>query len=118
MITLHCPLLPSTRNMIGRAEFARMKPNAILINTARGGLVDEEALAEALERKQIAGAGFDVVTTRAAAGGASLPAPDRARRFHPDAACRLGEPRGDQGLADQLTENIELYAKGAPRHLV
>ncbi|MCJ7787491.1 MAG: D-2-hydroxyacid dehydrogenase, partial [Methyloceanibacter sp.] len=62
IITLHMPLTPETKNMIGAAEFKKMKPTAILINTARGGLVDEAALAEALKNGTIAGAGFDVLT--------------------------------------------------------
>jgi phosphoglycerate dehydrogenase-like enzyme len=63
IITLHCPLLASTRNMIAAPEFAQMQRRPLLINTARGGLVDEQALADALKQGQISGAGFDVVTT-------------------------------------------------------
>ena len=63
MITLHAPLMPSTRGMIGRAEFALMERRPLLINTARGGLVDETALEEALTGGEIAGAGFDVATS-------------------------------------------------------
>ena len=59
VISLHLPLLPSTRNTIGQAELAMMKPNAILVNTARGGLIDENALLDALEGKKIYGAGID-----------------------------------------------------------
>jgi glyoxylate reductase len=59
-ITLHVPLLPETRHMIGRKEFEMMKPTACLINTSRGPVVDEKALADALEKKQIAGAALDV----------------------------------------------------------
>lgn len=59
VISLHLPLLPSTRNTIGRAELAMMKPNTILVNTARGGLIDENALLDALEGKKIYGAGID-----------------------------------------------------------
>ena len=62
VITLHSPLMPATRNMISTDELERMKDTAILINTSRGGLVDEAALAHALENGQIAGAGFDVLT--------------------------------------------------------
>ncbi|MGZ5861865.1 MAG: D-2-hydroxyacid dehydrogenase, partial [Methyloceanibacter sp.] len=62
VITLHAPLTPETRNMIGAKEFKMMKPSAILINTARGGLVDEQALADALKSGTIGGAGFDVLT--------------------------------------------------------
>lgn len=61
VISLHVPLLPSTRNMIGAEEFARMKPSAVLINTARGPVVDEAALVTALSTGQIAGAGLDVL---------------------------------------------------------
>jgi lactate dehydrogenase-like 2-hydroxyacid dehydrogenase len=60
VVSLHCPLTPSTRGMIGATELARMKRSAILINTARGALVDEEALAHALSEGLIGGAGLDV----------------------------------------------------------
>ncbi|GLH75540.1 3-phosphoglycerate dehydrogenase [Bradyrhizobium sp. SSBR45G] len=59
VISLHCPLTPQTRNMIGRDQLARMRRNAILINTARGGLIDEAALFKALRDGVIAGAGLD-----------------------------------------------------------
>ena len=61
IVSLHCPLLPATHHMIGRAQFARMKRGVLLINTARGGLVDTDALAEALESGQCGGAGLDVL---------------------------------------------------------
>jgi glyoxylate reductase len=59
-VSLHVPLLPETRHMIGAPQFRMMKPTAILVNTSRGPVVDEAALAEALERRVIAGAGIDV----------------------------------------------------------
>ena len=59
-ISLHTPLTPQTRHLIGKREFALMKPTAILVNTARGAVIDEQALAEALINKQIAGAALDV----------------------------------------------------------
>ncbi len=58
-VSIHCPLLDSTRGLIGRAQLARMKPTAFLINTARGGIVDEAALYDALNTRQIAGAALD-----------------------------------------------------------
>jgi len=62
VITLHSPLLPETKNMISLPEFKKMKKKPILINTARGGLVKEEDLVEAIEKGYISGAAFDVVT--------------------------------------------------------
>jgi D-lactate dehydrogenase len=61
IVSLHCPLIPATRHIIGRAQFARMKKGALLINTARGGLVDTDALIEALDSGKLSGAGLDVV---------------------------------------------------------
>lgn len=59
IISLHLPLTPETKNCIGAAELATMKPNVILVNTARGGLIDETALLDALESGRIYGAGID-----------------------------------------------------------
>jgi phosphoglycerate dehydrogenase-like enzyme len=62
-VSIHCPLSDATRGLIGRRELALMKPGAYLLNTARGGIVDEEALYEALEERRIAGAAIDCFTT-------------------------------------------------------
>ena len=62
IVSLHCPLTDATRNLLGERELRLMRPKALLINTARGGLVDEAALARALKEGWIAGAGFDVLT--------------------------------------------------------
>ena len=59
-VTIHCPLLPATRHLIGAQQLTAMKPSAILINTARGPIVDEKALVSALQEGRIAGAGLDV----------------------------------------------------------
>jgi glycerate dehydrogenase len=63
VITMHAPLFLATRNMISTPEFETMKKRPLLINTSRGGLVDEAALVDALERDLVAGAGFDVLTS-------------------------------------------------------
>jgi D-3-phosphoglycerate dehydrogenase len=60
VVSLHLPLVPQTRACVGRRELEWMKPSALLVNTARGGLIDEIALAEALRSGIIAGAGLDV----------------------------------------------------------
>jgi len=118
VITLHAPLLPSTRNMIGPAEFALMERRPLLINTARGGLVDEDALCKALERGQIAGAGFDVVTKEP-------PPPDHPfmrllsyPNFILTPHVAWASREAVQGLADQLIENVELGWRGTPRNVV
>jgi D-3-phosphoglycerate dehydrogenase len=59
-ITLHVPLVPATKGLIGEKELKMMKESAFLINTARGGVVDEQALLKALDENQIAGAALDV----------------------------------------------------------
>jgi len=117
VLSLHAPLSDATRNLIGAAELSRMKPSAILVNTARGGLVDEAALADALRRGVIAGAGFDVLSKEP-------PSPDnpllklRLPNFilTPHSAWASGQAM--QGLADQLIDNIEAFDRGAPVNVV
>jgi glycerate dehydrogenase len=66
IISLHCPLTDETCNMISECELSLMKPSSLIINTARGGIVDESALVKALINNQIAGAAFDVLTVEPA----------------------------------------------------
>ena len=61
ILSIHCPLTPQTKDLIGQPEFQLMKPGALLINTARGAIVDNAALADALKAGKIAGAGIDVL---------------------------------------------------------
>jgi glycerate dehydrogenase len=118
VITLHSPLMPSTRNMISTDEFAMMARRPLLINTARGGLVDEIALERALREGQISGAGFDVVT-------AEPPPPDHPLMRLLDLPNFILTPHvawasheAVQGLADQLVDNIEAFERGQPTNMV
>ncbi len=76
VVSLHCLLTEETRHLIGERELAMMKSSALLINTSRGGLVDEQALADALRKGTIAGAGFDVLTEEPPRNGNPLLAGD------------------------------------------
>ncbi|MEZ5829025.1 MAG: D-2-hydroxyacid dehydrogenase [Hyphomicrobiales bacterium] len=117
VITLHVPLTPETKNMISTEQFKKMKPTSILINTARGGLVDEAALAEALKNGTIAGAGFDVLTTEPPKQGnilLDLDMPNFIVTPHVAWASR----EAMQILADQLIDNIEAFVAGKPQNVV
>ncbi|MBS0447746.1 MAG: D-2-hydroxyacid dehydrogenase [Proteobacteria bacterium] len=118
VITLHSPLTPQTRGMLAMPEFEAMKRRPLIVNTARGGLVDEAALVEALDRGLVGGAGFDVVD-------GEPPAPDNplmraALRpnviLTPHVAWASDEAQ--QALADQLMDNIERFVAGRPTNLV
>jgi len=117
VISLHCPLLPATRNLIDLAAFRKMKRNALLINTARGGLVDEAALIRALDEGLIAGAGFDVLTTEPPRDGHPL-LDIRRDNFILTPHVAWASDGAMQFLADQLIDNIEGWAAGKPQHLV
>lgn len=116
VVSLHLPLSEQTRHMIGAAELAQMRPGAILINSARGGLVDEAALAKVLASGAIS-AGFDVLTQE--------PPP----ADHPLLALRLpnfiltphvawASGGAMQTLADMLVDNLEAFVSGQPINVV
>jgi glycerate dehydrogenase len=118
IITLHSPLTPETRGMIALPEFRAMQRRPLIVNTARGGLVDENDLVTALDEGLISGAGFDVTV-------GEPPSPDNplmraARRpnviLTPHVAWASDEAQ--QELADQLMENIENFVAGRPSNLV
>lgn len=117
IITLHAPLRDETRHLIGADELARMRPDAILINTARGGLVDEAALADALQRGIIGGAGFDVLSEEPPRGGNPL-LDLRLPNFILTPHIAWASTEAMQALADQLIENIEAFVRGEPQNLV
>jgi glycerate dehydrogenase len=117
VITLHVPLTPETKNMIGAKELKMMKPTAILINTARGGLVDEAALAQALKDGTIAGAGFDVLTKEPPKEGnilLELELPNFILTPH----VAWASQEAMQILADQLIDNIDAFVGGSPQNVV
>jgi glycerate dehydrogenase len=117
VITLHCPLTPATHHLIGAPEFRKMRRHALLINTARGGLVDEAALVQALKDSVIGGAGFDVLTTEPPRMGnplLDLQMPNFILTPHVAWASR----NAMQIMADQLIDNIEAFVRGAPQNRV
>jgi glycerate dehydrogenase len=117
VLTLHCPLTEETRNLIDAAEFQMMKREAILINAARGGLVNEVALVEALQAGVIAGAAFDVLSEEPPRRGNILldqNLPNLLVTPHVAWASR----EAMQTLADQLIHNLEAFIRGEPENLV
>ncbi|HVG30731.1 MAG TPA: D-2-hydroxyacid dehydrogenase [Pyrinomonadaceae bacterium] len=117
VVTLHAPLSDETRHLVGARELGLMKPSAILINTARGLLVDEEALAAALRGGRIAGAGVDVLSNEPPREGNPLLAlslPNLIVTPHVAWASRGAM----QSLADQLIDNVEAFVRGEPKNIV
>jgi glycerate dehydrogenase len=117
VISLHLPLSAATRNLIGIEQLRKMKRSAILINTARGGLVDEQALVQALREGLIAGAGFDVLTTEPPKAGNPL-LDLRLPNFILTPHVAWASDGAMQLLADQLIDNIEAFVAGRPQNLV
>jgi glycerate dehydrogenase len=117
VVTLHAPLTAETRHMIGAAELMRMKRSALLINTSRGGLVDEAALAQALLAGDIGGAGFDVLTSEPPRDDNPLLAL-RLPNFILTPHVAWASAEAMQALADQLVDNIEAFVAGSPRNVV
>ncbi|HEX8476113.1 MAG TPA: D-2-hydroxyacid dehydrogenase [Pyrinomonadaceae bacterium] len=122
IVTLHAPLNQETRHMIGREELALMRSDALLINCARGGVVDEEALASALLGGEIGGAGIDVLSSeppRVGAGGVRHPLlelqlPNLIVTPH----IAWASLEAMQALANQLIDNLEAFVRGEPQNVV
>lgn len=120
VISLHCPLTAETTHLIAETELRAMKPSALLINTARGGLVDEAVLARALREGWIAGAGFDVLSVEPPRAGNALLAPELLAlpNFLLTPHVAWASQPAMQALADQLITNLEAFARGEPQHQV
>ena len=117
VLSLHLPLTAATRDLIGLPQFRAMKRSAIVINTARGGLVNEAALIQALDEGLIAGAGFDVLTTEPPRDGNPL-LDERRPNFILTPHVAWASDGAMQFLADQLMDNVEAWEAGKPQHLV
>ncbi len=114
IVSLHCPLTPDTRGLIGAAELALMKPDALLINTARGGLVDGAALAAALKAGRLGGAGIDVLAQEPPVDGAPLLDPAIPRLLvTPHVAWAAREAR--QRILDEVAANVRDFLNGGRR---
>jgi glycerate dehydrogenase len=114
VLSLHCPITPQTRHLIGARELGLMKPDAVLINTARGGLVDAQALATALRAGRLGGAGIDVLDREPPVDGNPLLAPDIPHLVvTPHTAWAARESR--QRALDELERNVRDFLVGGRR---
>ena len=115
VVSLHCPLTPDTKELVNAARLARMKPTAFLINTARGGLVNEADLAAALDAGTIAGAGLDVLSVEPPSAANPLL---RARNcvITPHIAWATRNAR--RRLIEATADNVRAFLAGAPRNVV
>ena len=117
VVTLHCPLNEDTRDMFGPEEFALMKPNALLINTARGSLIQDEALVKALNSGLIAGAAVDCLREEPPQSGNPLLGLNLPN-FIVTPHVAWASEEAVQALADQVIDNIEAFVAGSPRNVL
>jgi glycerate dehydrogenase len=116
VLSLHCPLTPATRGMINRDVLRRMKPSAILVNTARGALIVDEHLVEAIAGGWIAGAASDVTVPEPPQADHPLMKLAEDPRFILTPHVAWASVQARQALADQLIDNIEAFVAGSPRN--
>lgn len=116
VLSLHCPLTPETRGMISAKELHLMKRGAMLINTARGGIVDEAALVEALRSGRLGGAGVDVLTQEPPAENPLLADDIPNLIITPHIAWASREAR--QRLVNEVAANIGAFLQGKARNVV
>ncbi len=113
IVSVHCPLTAETTNLIGRDELALMKSSAILINTARGGIVNEAALKQALLNGSISGAGIDVLTNEPPREG-NLLLDEAIPNLIVTPHCAWVARQSRQRLVDQTVENLRAFVQGEP----
>jgi len=118
ILTLHSPLTPETRNMIAMPEFRAMKRRPLIINTARGGLVDEADLVRALDEGLISGAGFDVAIGEPPPRDSPLMQIARRPNVILTPHVAWASDEAQQALADQLMDNVENFVADRPSNLV
>ena len=115
VVSLHCPLTPDTKDMVNAARLARMKPSAFLLNTSRGPLIDEAALADALNAGRIAGAGLDVLSVEPPkVGNPLLTAKNCLITPHNAWATRAARAR----LMEVAVANVKAFIEGKPQNVV
>ncbi len=117
VVSITCPLTPETRGLIGAAELAQMKSTALLINCARGSIVDDFALAEALRQGRLGGAGLDVLAKEPPADGNPLLALDLPNLIVTPHMAFASE-HALATMAEQLIANVESFLAGVPRNVI
>jgi glycerate dehydrogenase len=115
VVSLHCPLTPETRQVVDRRRLALMKPTAILVNTSRGPLVDETALAEALNAGRIAGAGLDVLVIEPPAADTPLLS---AKNCYITPHIAWATRAARQRLLTTVVDNVQAFLAGRPSNVV
>lgn len=118
VVTCHCPLTPETKGLIGRDQLRLMRPQTILVNTARGGIVDEEALADAIEAGTIGGAAIDVFEEEPPAASHRLMQLSGEHHVIVTPHIAWAGEAAMQALCDQVVDAIEAFARGGPINVV
>lgn len=115
VVSLHCPLTPETKSLVDERRLSLMKPSAFLINTGRGPLIDESALARALDERRIAGAGLDVLSVEPPPADHVLL---RARNCFVTPHIAWASTEARKRLLGAVVTNIEAFLAGAPQNVV
>lgn len=118
VISLHCPLTPDTRGLLGKAQFDRMHKRPLIVNTARGGLVVEEDLYDALIAGQVSAAGVDVTTPEPPSVDSTIMKLAKLPNVIVTPHTAWASLEAQQVLADQLIDNIENFIAGRPSNSV